>query len=420
MKFLIISYLYPPIWEAQSIRWYYISKSLAQLGHKVDVLTIKLNNKEEYENENLKIYRIYPGLFEFLLFKYKNKLGLESKYRKKIAKIFLLQILRKSYKFARKFINHFLLGDVRNEWFLNFLVYYYSNLRKKILNYDYIICAHEPMVDLFIGWFLKINHPRIKLIIDMADPLTADYYPIFWKSILSFLEKKILEKSELILVTNPFLKNFYIKNYSIEPKRLFVFTQGFDENLLYECKKEDYIDNNTLCLFYAGSFYSFRNPSKFFNVIKRLPNVKFFYAGRHENFLPAELVRQNKIVYLGVLPHQEVLKYAKRMHILVYFSNQTEYQIPGKIFEYLGLRKPIFCITPKKQDFVKNLIEEFKVGITATDEENDIEKKLLSILDLWKRKKDVSDLWKGDIDKIKMFSWQYQTKKFINYLKFLL
>lgn len=417
MKFLIISYLYPPLWEAQSIRWFYISKSLIELGWNVDVLTIKLPDETFDRYKGLNVNRLYPGPFEYILLRYKSKLGLESKYRKKITKQFYLSFLKKSYKLLRKFAGYFLLGDVRNEWFVNFLVYYYFFLRGNIYTYDYIICAHEPMVDLLIGWFLKKMHPRIKLIIDMADPLTADYYPSIWKNVLKEIEKKMLNISELILVTNPLLKDFYIKHYGINPVKLFVFTQGFDESLLYEKNSVEIKDDKYLKLFYAGSFYSFRDPKRFFRVIKNMENIKFFYAGRHEQFLPMELIKEKKIEYLGVLPHPEVIRYAKYMHVLVYFSNQTKYQVPGKLFEYLGLKKPIFCITSRENDFAGELVKKLKVGIVVKDEESEIKKKLLSILNLWKTKKNLSQLWKADTDSIRKFSWQYQTKKFIDYLK---
>jgi hypothetical protein len=41
-RILIIAYSYPPLMEAQSIRWAHLSRELRLRGNEVDVLTIRL------------------------------------------------------------------------------------------------------------------------------------------------------------------------------------------------------------------------------------------------------------------------------------------------------------------------------------------------------------------------------------------
>jgi len=416
MKILIITYLFPPIWEAQSIRWYYIAKSLTYLGCSVDILTV--NPFLEKRNIDIKanIERIPPGLFEYFLFKFKRNLNLENEESKTIRTKFFFKFLKKLYRLNRRIFENLFLGDIRIEWFLNFIFYYYKTLRHKVSYYDYIICAHEPIVDILIALFLKKLHPQINLVVDIADPLTADYYPKFWKPVLQKIENTVLHKSDLVLVTNELIKKKYIEKYHVNPEKLIVITQGFDEKLIKDCYKQKRKNRNkTLNLFYAGSFYSSRDPKSLFKVLRYFPNIRFYYAGRNENYLPKDLLKQEKIIYLGVLSHEEVLNIAKSMDILVYISNKNFHQTPGKIFEYLGLCKPILCIVYSDRDPIINLINDLKVGFIAQNKEEDIYKQLGKIINLWQMGK--LDLTHNfNADKVKRFSWQFQTKKLLRFI----
>ena len=68
MRLLLIAYAYPPLWEAQSVRWYYLSKELAKAGFQVDVLTVEYPGKKE-EIPGIRVYRTFPGPFNQAIFK---------------------------------------------------------------------------------------------------------------------------------------------------------------------------------------------------------------------------------------------------------------------------------------------------------------------------------------------------------------
>lgn len=64
-KILLVAYSYPPLGDAQSLRWYYISNELANIGYKIDVITIKHPDYLNVSiNKNITIHRVYAlGLF---------------------------------------------------------------------------------------------------------------------------------------------------------------------------------------------------------------------------------------------------------------------------------------------------------------------------------------------------------------------
>ena len=59
---------------------------------------------------------------------------------------------------------------------------------------------------------------------------------------------------------------------------------------------------------------------------------------------------ENYISNIGYVPHNEVLEYQKKTQLLLLIeenSKQTEYIIPGKLFEYMASKRPIIAIGPQ-------------------------------------------------------------------------
>ena len=68
MKILLIACSFPPLIDAESFGWYYLVNALAELGTKIDVITVKhpLQNKTSLDlHKNVEVFRIYPGPIEF-------------------------------------------------------------------------------------------------------------------------------------------------------------------------------------------------------------------------------------------------------------------------------------------------------------------------------------------------------------------
>jgi F0F1-type ATP synthase gamma subunit len=67
---------------------------------------------------------------------------------------------------------------------------------------------------------------------------------------------------------------------------------------------------------------------------------------------------ENYIGITGYIPHNTVLEYQKKTQMLLLIeedSKETEYIIPGKLFEYMGSKRPIIAIGPQSSDIEKIL-----------------------------------------------------------------
>ena len=67
---------------------------------------------------------------------------------------------------------------------------------------------------------------------------------------------------------------------------------------------------------------------------------------------------ENYIGITGYISHNTVLKFQKKSQLLLLIeedSKETEYIIPGKLFEYMGSKRPIIAIGPQSSDIQKIL-----------------------------------------------------------------
>ena len=116
----------------------------------------------------------------------------------------------------------------------------------------------------------------------------------------------------------------------------------------------------------------------------------------------------------GKISHEEVLKKQLESDVLLLISWDNEKEkmfIPGKIYEYFALQKPVFSIG-YREGSLKDLIEETKVGYHVSDLES-TKRVLLDIYNEFLEKGKVE--FNSDID-IEDYSMENMAKKFADLL----
>lgn len=409
MKVLLIAYSFPPLLEPQSLRWYYLCRELAKKGLKIDVLTIDYPSDFQCF-EGVRVFRTFPGPFGKVIYRALSNPSVFSAKRRKTLKFL---VLKKLYRGVRRLLEHLLLGDLRNEWLP--IGYYHALRLIEREKYELLITSHEPMVDTFLGLLLK-KKTGVSWLADLGDPISADYYPWQWKPILKKIERIVVEKADGVLVTTEALKEEYEKLCE-KKEKIFVITQGFDEELLKIHRTRERTKNEKFTLVYTGSFYKdFRSPARLVEALKRVDfDFELLLAGRLEGFLSMFEPVKDKIRYLGVLPHEKALEVQAKADVLLYLGNKFERQVSGKFFEYLGSQRPILCIIQSERDPVSDLVKTFKAGISCLNEINDIYKALKELYELWVRD-ELDKSFPYDVEKMKEFSWQNQAQKLFEFI----
>lgn len=135
-------------------------------------------------------------------------------------------------------------------------------------------------------------------------------------------------------------------------------------------------------LTYTGSLYGRRNPASLFAAIENLlkegkiekEKFRLRFVGRfggevHEMFEKASF--KDRIEIIGYLPHSESVRYlikSSALLLIVDESKESAEIVPGKVYEYVGILRPILTIAPR-DGAIAVLIRETGSGKTAHQSE---------------------------------------------------
>ncbi len=238
-------------------------------------------------------------------------------------------------------------------------------------------------------------------IADFRDPWTQNMHRsgVAWREkVEEGMEAKVMEQADIITtVTHTFAKNFKLKYPNI--KQLEVIHNGYDPED-YQELEPDKIDNK-LTFAYTGIFYQERNPRLFFkalaeliaegkveknDLLLRFAGV-FDYPGYDENQRAAEENGLQEIVQvLGHLPHKKALSLLNGSDILMLIGDTapgSEAYIPGKLYEYLAVKKPILALSVEGES--TQIIERFGIGRVVEPTNFEVMKRaILDFYQAWK------------------------------------
>ena len=185
------------------------------------------------------------------------------------------------------------------------------------------------------------------------------------------LELKTFENVDILTTTTPLAKKTL---QSLHPtKKIVSIVSGYDPQDFKDLKQTKKSDK--LTLMYAGSLYNGkRNPSILFEAVSQLIEENKIDSDKITNDFYGdaanleELSKKYNIESIvsihGKVSHDEVLQNQMNSDVLLLISWMNEKEkmfMPGKVYEYMGSKKPILSIG-YKEGSLKELIEKTNIG----------------------------------------------------------
>ena len=254
---------------------------------------------------------------------------------------------------------NFFIPDARVSWVkpsVSFLSDYI-----KTHKIDTIITTGPPHSLHLIGLKLKQLY-SLQWIADFRDPWTQiGYHKKLKLTALSKrkhdqLESSVLRDSDEIIVTSPQTKVLFSKRTTTQ---ITVITNGYDFEI-----NHTYTLDSMFTLSHVGSLHEGRNPqvlwkvlsdlvqtSKEFSKVFRLNLIGYVSQGVLQSIKSYGLEAHTN--YSGYVSHSEALAYQNKTQLLLLIeedSKETQYIIPGKLFEYMASKRPIISIGPDVSD----------------------------------------------------------------------
>lgn len=386
---LIIAYYYPPLGGAGVQRTLKFSKYLAKMNYNVSVLTV-LNDDDAIKDSSLnsetidgiKVYRARQKDTNFFIKKIYGKRKSKSyEFKKDANPIGLIDNIK---RLARSFIKKILVTAYTNINIPDDKISWKDEAIKQGIdiiekdNIDFIYSTSGPYTSHLIAYELKKKTGK-RWIADFRDQWVSNpFVEYFWltKFINKKLEARVVKDADIVVsVSQPIIDDFINRYNTINKKKFYVITNGYDE--------EDFLDfklnkkNDKFVITYNGTIYGKRSPVNFFqavdNLIKdyKIPkeNIAIKFIGRVGNDGMEQIKnftnKYNNIVeIINYLPHKSSIKQLEESAALLLIIEDGEGSdgiYTGKVFEYIRSGRFIIGIVPN--GVAKNLILDTNTGL---------------------------------------------------------
>lgn len=256
-----------------------------------------------------------------------------------------------------------------------------------------IILASLPTyTNGLLGFFLS-KATGAPLVLDFRDSWTDDPYLVlptkFHRWFHAKLEKIVLGHAKHFIVYVDWLKAVYEKRYPGIP--VSVILNGYD-NLDFPVKKNVDLKKTKTLLAYSGSLFEYHEEfiEMLFSSVASLPSeskdqLEMVFAGDIQltNFdaLVEKYSLNSVVVKLGYVSHEEALSLLLSSDGLLFtIPKGDKLSYTGKIFEYLGAKKPIISFVSPEGPAGK-LLCEFGHGDLIIDYDKGYASKIFSKLD---------------------------------------
>lgn len=394
MRLLLIAYEFPPIPSPQSLRWAYLARELARRGHELHVLAPDVPGYGPGGlpalPEGVCVHRCFAGPVMGGLRVWQRKRQAMPRGRGAMdpaadaqwpaAEVPAAHLNWKGRLFegVNRWLGFVLFPDVRGEW-RPWAKWALGKLLAA-LEPDWVIASHEPAVTLELG--LLARQRGFPLLVDLGDPVLAPYTPWRWRRRAWRLEAAVCRLADRVTVTCQAAGELLVRRHGLAAQRCVVLTQGYEEAV--EAGGADgTFDGTRLELFYAGSFYAFRRPDALLSAVLDTPGLRLNLASIAvpEAVEAAALQRPERVRLLGFLPHDAVLRLQRQADVLVSIANDAPDQVPGKIYEYLGARRPVLHLSGREADGVSELLATTGHGWCCENEAGAIAQRLRALVE---------------------------------------
>ena len=399
-KVLIITYYWPPAGGPGVQRVLKFAKYLPQFGWQPIILTVE-NGEYPAIDETLaedipeccKIYKTNSIEPTFL---YKKFTGMMPDEKIPVA---ILAEENKNWKrrIAKWIRLNIFIPDAKIGW-IPFAVKRGREIIKKEKPDIIFSSSPPPTVHLIAMKLAKWS--GIKWVADFRDPWTDIYHydeskkTKLTQNIESKLEEKVLNSCNKIITVSEGFKGLF-KPKIERSKIIEVITNGFDQDDIQIKINKDY--SNKFIISYAGKINHQQNPQNLWKTLsviarnndnfKRDLEIRLMgninerviqaikLAGMNDNLINMNYINHNKLFH--------ILSKSSILLLLVPDTKKNQGIIPGKIFEYISLKKYILGIGPPEGDSAKILNYTHSGKMFAFKDTKKLKYEILKLYDDW-------------------------------------
>ncbi|MBK8848195.1 MAG: glycosyltransferase family 4 protein [Bacteroidetes bacterium] len=425
-KALIITYYWPPAGGGGVQRWLKFSKYMRSNGWEPVIFT---PDKPEIVAHDESLAKQIPEGIEVMrtpiwepFHIYKFLIG--KKQHEKVYSGVLVENKKKSFMqtFSLWVRGNLFIPDAKKFWIAPSITYLKKYLATH--NIDAIVSTGPPHSTHMIALGIKKHMPQLPWIADFRDPWTnVDYWSQL--NLSAWAERKhhrlqaevLRNADKVVTVSWSWAQDFVNLNVR---KDIEVVTNGYDHA---DFESGDVVLDGKFTITHVGSMNADRNPHVLWKALQNIlkqnseleKHIQIQLLGPLDNSVNESISSHGLdkfVTKVHFMPHREVIQRLCQSQVLLLPINNTPNVggvLPGKLYEYLGAKRPIICITTTGTDSERLMRESGAADICGYDDVPRMEQIVLSLFEKYKNKQLNSEP-KG----VEKFARQNLCKQFFN------
>ena len=380
-RVLVVARGYPPSSDPTSYRWLRFTSGLAARGWRVEVLTTEPVPKFEYYDPSLaqripaevEVHRVHPGVYEPRVARARLERAVpkpsgngtpgagKSRWS-----------LRAMLRSADRWLIPFKIPDPTFEWIATGTLRGYRLFAQR--HYDLIVSSAAPFSSHVVGQQIA-RLTRAPWVADFSDPFATNPFssrPPWRRRLDAHLERGWFRGLTAAIVPVSEMKTLFLREHPhIDPDAIHVIPYGFDR-ALYATTRAAAFEEFTIV--HTGTFYlGLRDPGPFFEalaIVRDLP-LRVVHAGVLQPEWVEQLRRldlEDRFEVLGLLSREQIAPLQLGGTCLLLIGNRGGLQLPGKLLDYLGARRPILALRNDTHDIAADLVERHCAGLVVPNE----------------------------------------------------
>jgi len=401
-KVLIISYYFPPCGGSGVQRTLKFVKYLPQFGWQPVVLTARNADYPAYDSSLLMEIPETVPIYKTRIFEpyalYRKWTGRPAGEAVDIATLTLSETERRRWteRLAEWVRDAFFVPDARIGW-LPFALWKGLTIVPRE-GVQLLYSSAPPYTCHLIGLFLK-RLTGLPWVADFRDSWigwlsTPQWRPWLSRRLEFWMEEAVLQWADrIVTVSKGIWVDLKRRHSQISDERWQGLPNGYDAEDFQRAKPRD--KDARLTFTYTGSLYGNRHPGALLKALRELfkeqpemrSHIRLRFVGRIGQAILDELQSDTWRHVVEVIPyvsHQECLGYLLATDVSLLIIDDAPVNrgiLTGKLFEYLGARKPILALAPEGE--AAALIRRLKAGIVVSPRDTSAIKK--AVADIFRR-----------------------------------
>lgn len=373
-RLLVVTHAYAPLVSPRAFRWTALCEEFARQGHRVTVVAGPAPNAPTYETRNgVVIHRVAERGLGALRARASAAHAAATPVGMPSLKQRALSVLKAVYHHTWR---RLYWPDYAALW-----VRPATRVAENLLQhdaFDALITVSLPFSGHVVGLRLKKKHPTLPWMADIGDPFSfMDSTPVnntaLWGGRNRAADAAVCAAATVLSVTTDGTRDEYARRFPRGADKIHVLPPLL--SLPEQATASPYAPG-VKHLVYMGTLYRhLRSPEPLLALLKALGTsagpLAWHFVGSENDaaacFTPYADLQGTLVHRHGLQPRAAAAAYLAHADVLVNIGNDTTYQLPSKVVEYLAMGKPIVNLVRDSSDSSARFFGPYPHVLTLAD-----------------------------------------------------